>query len=986
MKKYIQILLLLWVSLYTHYAFAGLDSLQRIKVRKEIESLMDKQKAQNLENDRLGKSHLNNYVIDYQKILDDDESEHFKIKEANGGKTLWNLQSDAFIKETTGIKSILSNLNAGRSQNDKIYVVLISIYDYKRDVIRWYKSKNRYTQDYESIDKISGQNWSTINGALTQKIQNQSQINSQSNEIDAETFKKNNLDGKFVTAIMRQKIGSKDFSDRSIACFSHYQIVFDKNGNSTYKVKSAIHRFTSIPKGLLDLIDTATSKFDLQGSGRNDALREIVSILATYDYCNPDDNKFNAEVQRINSFLDTELTKLPSNTQSGIFITPIAEESQGWRWLFDMRNKVINKEALGETQKKIQHLEEKTGYKICVIIDHSDENICDDLIAKSIFVKNQKLDKSKTILIYVRLETIRFNPQDVDFLYKASLGHHVPQDLETYIESSNVEMANSREIFKKSGVEDFAGIVANYIHNNIYRPLPKPAVVYAYQINFKGEIVELPIQKSEKITGLDIYNLVIVQDRRIKTAINAYKSIKRSQDYLNSTSREKPPQVVEQEENNIIAKKQLLEQLEETPSSDGDLEIIDHQIKESYLRDIAIESFQTGDIKYNPIARRYTRWLLGTYVEDGLPNVFFENFLPSSPPNDAFIAGNNAVKIARVKEKIDEASLALSPFGVDFIADGLGAVYCFVNNDTQGTLLYAGFALVGSADKIVKIADKTYDIVRRTTSSYQISLTKQNRVYSTFFPLIELTQVTPLFKNSTQVLLSERFLEKVRSLGLSKAEIKALDKDLFNNRSLIDAMNADVDFLDVWKEISYLKQHRKEIDFLKWVRKVNSSDPEFEKLRKHIFEGEPSMQGSVLKVKGVHHKLALTTRTSGFLRNDIRIKPGAIVTPIGTNGCYRVQVEIFDGVNWNPKIGPNGGEASFFPDTWTKQQVLEEIALARSKTTPANWQPPIPPRTSSNTYHVILTSGETLEMYIGQPFTTRPSIVQGNFISAFPTN
>jgi hypothetical protein len=192
-------------------------------------------------------------------------------------------------------------------------------------------------------------------------------------------------------------------------------------------------------------------------------------------------------------------------------------------------------------------------------------------------------------------------------------------------------------------------------------------------------------------------------------------------------------------------------------------------------------------------------------------------------------------------------------------------------------------------------------------------------------------------KNSTQVLLSERFLEKVRSLGLSKAEIKALDKDLFNNRSLIDAMNADVTWLDVWKEISYLKQHRKEVDFLKWIRKINSSDPEFEKLRKHIFEGEPSMQGSVLKVKGVHHKLALTSRTSGFLRDDIRIKPGATITPIGTNGCYRVQVEIFDGVNWNPKIGPNGGEASFFPDTWSKRQVLGEIALARSKTTPANW-------------------------------------------------
>jgi hypothetical protein len=118
--------------------------------------------------------------------------------------------------------------------------------------------------------------------------------------------------------------------------------------------------------------------------------------------------------------------------------------------------------------------------------------------------------------------------------------------------------------------------------------------------------------------------------------------------------------------------------------------------------------------------------------------------------------------------------------------------------------------------------------------------------------------------------------------------------------------------------------------------------------------------------------------SAGFIAGDIRLKTG-IKTPIGSNGCYEAEVEIFNGVDWKPKIG-NDGVASFFPDNMTQAEILEEIAFARSKVQPSNWYLD-PTKTQSNSYRLNLTFGDKLEMYIGSQVSTTPSVVQGNLIS-----
>ena len=63
---------------------------------------------------------------------------------------------------------------------------------------------------------------------------------------------------------------------------------------------------------------------------------------------------------------------------------------------------------------------------------------------------------------------------------------------------------------------------------------------------------------------------------------------------------------------------------------------------------------------------------------------------------------------------------------------------------------------------------------------------------------------------------------------------------------------------------------------------------------------------------------------------------------------------------------------------------MEEVALARSKVTVADWIPPVPPKTSSNAYVKTLTNGQKVTFYIGQTASSTPSSVGMYTISVFP--
>jgi hypothetical protein len=87
-----------------------------------------------------------------------------------------------------------------------------------------------------------------------------------------------------------------------------------------------------------------------------------------------------------------------------------------------------------------------------------------------------------------------------------------------------------------------------------------------------------------------------------------------------------------------------------------------------------------------------------------------------------------------------------------------------------------------------------------------------------------------------------------------------------------------------------------------------------QKAEKHIFEGEINPNNG--KAGGVHHINAVKNGTA-------IIDESSIVE--GTNGTFKAKIKVknADGV-WIAKT-TNGGFSTFFPNTWSKEKVIEEI-------------------------------------------------------------
>lgn len=87
-----------------------------------------------------------------------------------------------------------------------------------------------------------------------------------------------------------------------------------------------------------------------------------------------------------------------------------------------------------------------------------------------------------------------------------------------------------------------------------------------------------------------------------------------------------------------------------------------------------------------------------------------------------------------------------------------------------------------------------------------------------------------------------------------------------------------------------------------------------EKAQRHIFEGEINKKG---KAVGCHHITAIKSGQSKIV---------SVVKQPNAKGVYEAVVEVYDknkGV-WIRK----DARSTFFPDSWSKQKVIEEIEAA----------------------------------------------------------
>ncbi|MCQ2022832.1 EndoU domain-containing protein, partial [Clostridium butyricum] len=139
-----------------------------------------------------------------------------------------------------------------------------------------------------------------------------------------------------------------------------------------------------------------------------------------------------------------------------------------------------------------------------------------------------------------------------------------------------------------------------------------------------------------------------------------------------------------------------------------------------------------------------------------------------------------------------------------------------------------------------------------------------------------------------------------------------------------------------------------ETSYVKSIDDLKNTENFKDSALKHILEGEINKRG---KAVGFHYERFPTTK--GNIIEGTKSLPDEL-------GVYTGRVEV-SGI---PKTS-NGGQSTFFPESWTAQDIVDAINQAYVNKTFVR----------GNTYIGTLPSGMKIEMFIDQ---------YGNIISAYP--
>ena len=213
-----------------------------------------------------------------------------------------------------------------------------------------------------------------------------------------------------------------------------------------------------------------------------------------------------------------------------------------------------------------------------------------------------------------------------------------------------------------------------------YKQIPKPSHTYVYYLSFRGEILEYAPVLKESIAGrAHIYELTLLVDNRATT----YRNIL-SQYYAIAAAIENKTATSYQLESYSRLSAEL-DAFEANHSFSGYTEI-GHGLYES---SIAFRS-ENGHSK---AGFEHVRW----YRDDNFKDKSYgTSGFSASLSGSSYIRGVNEVIYRQNIVGLEKLSLILSPFQIDFVADGLGVVYAGYYKDWDTSRDFAlGVAAVG---------------------------------------------------------------------------------------------------------------------------------------------------------------------------------------------------------------------------------------------------------------------------------------------------
>jgi hypothetical protein len=171
----------------------------------------------------------------------------------------------------------------------------------------------------------------------------------------------------------------------------------------------------------------------------------------------------------------------------------------------------------------------------------------------------------------------------------------------------------------------------------------------------------------------------------------------------------------------------------------------------------------------------------------------------------------------------------------------------------------------------------------------------------------------------------------------------------FQYSRVVNSTTETYTLVDIWKdEIIFLKNYRT-YEFLE-VYNFFKYDTRCNWLKDHIFKGHINPNGTV---GGIHSNIAVT---DGYAQIDE-------VLAMYNGGFYEARVSAIDGAgNVFPKTA-NGGINSMFPNSWTKEKIIEELSYAFNNKykKPGTWNQYVAEFTSGQKC-IICINGNALEI------------------------
>lgn len=260
-------------------------------------------------------------------------------------------------------------------------------------------------------------------------------------------------------------------------------------------------------------------------------------------------------------------------------------------------------------------------------------------------------------------------------------------------ELGNRKYTNTRRVAEYEAKNEEKLPFADFVFN-VFKYTAKPEIVYSYFLGYRGEIVATNrMENPERVTGKEyIYKLIVAEDSRIDDYVAALEKFYANRNVCISenpftgqlSARTTLPSAYR---NYAESQERLLNFLRDHPA--GIFREVEHG-----LFDSAVET----EDREAQIGKQFVFWYRDHKFSGYCSQI--HKGVTASPAHHYFVSGKNAVVYRETLSGIDALGALLMPFGLDFVADGAGALYAGYYDDWENMAVYSSALIIPVAPAI----------------------------------------------------------------------------------------------------------------------------------------------------------------------------------------------------------------------------------------------------------------------------------------------